>query len=147
MRVLLLLHVVAILAKNHIAMSNDDMVEVKRETLSTHDTFATYDGIEKGREDMLRVYPQRTPLDWSKFTILSYTAYEKTGKYGDAQAETFACIAADQSDSVQSTLATLAVGTRVRLAWHHDYVKLEDSAGRSSSSPERPVVALAAAER
>ena len=127
--------------------SAETTTETAREALSTHRVVAKFAGFEAGRESMLRIFPQRPAKQWAVFSEVRYEAYEKPGKYGDAQAvDTFKMCPVDQPAWVRGAVAELVAGARVRLAWSHDYVTRESAApdGRvcTSKSPERIVSQL-----
>jgi len=136
------------LADTEPAETDESDVQFERELLSKHVCTASFSGLEPGREHMLRVFPPRTPKTWAAFAIESYEEYEKPGKYGDAQQQTFAFVPAECTDeSVTSAVAVLQAGDRVRLAWRHEYVTRTAWSQRlgqrtSASYPERPVVIL-----
>merc|ERR1711935_1232518 len=114
----------------------------RREILSKHKVLATFQGLRKGREPMLRIYPPKPAKDWAVFQVQQYLEYQKLGKYGDAETTEFAFVPREQSDLVQETIATLQKGAHVELEWEHDYVTRQDCSGGSSSYPERKVVQI-----
>lgn len=120
------------------------MPSVIRDLLSSHSTIAVYQGLEAGREPLLRIHPPQPAKVWAVFSIESYLpeGYSKPGKYGDEKCERFAFVPDEAEQDIQSTLKTLAAGSRVRLDWVHEYVTVKDDEGRSNSSPERPVKLL-----
>ena len=60
-----------------------------REVLSTHETRATFTGVEAGMEPMLRIFPPQPAKQWAVFAITEYISYSKPGQYGDEKTERF----------------------------------------------------------
>mmetsp|Transcript_33923 Transcript_33923/g.41816 ORF Transcript_33923/g.41816 Transcript_33923/m.41816 type:complete len:122 (+) Transcript_33923:263-628(+) len=118
------------------------MEETARELLSSHETEATFKGFQQGKEPLLKIYPPRPAKQWATFKIDKYINYEKPGKYGDAKAENFRCVAAEQSEEVAETISQLEVGQKVKLSWNHDYVTRTSEQGMTSKSPQRVVILL-----
>ena len=116
-----------------------------REVLSTHETRATFTGVEAGMEPMLRIFPPQPAKQWAVFAITEYISYSKPGQYGDEKTERFAFLPEEQSDAVSAALFALTPGQTVLLSWEHEYVtRAETIDGRetSSSYPERIVTRL-----
>lgn len=116
-----------------------------RDVLSSHETRATYTGVEAGMEPMLRIFPPQPAKQWAVFAITEYISYSKPGQYGDEQTERFAFVAEEQSEAVSAALAALTPGQNVLLSWDHEYVtraETIDGHETSSSYPERIVTKL-----
>lgn len=131
------------------------MKELDRETLSTHETLAAFEGV-KFRRCMGRtaLCPDRCSHsgEYATFRIEKYIKYEKPGKYGDAKQKTFSIRVSDFNKKPVGGADRLALirklkpGDQVNLSWRHDYVTRGTAAGFKSKSPERPITALERAE-
>merc|ERR1711957_228500 len=89
---------------------------------------ATYKGLEKGPEPMMRMHPPQPAKDWAIFEVTEVCEYEKPGQYGDAQVEAkglFRFVPTEQSQEVQDALAGIEVGATAKIGWQHDYVTME----------------------
>lgn len=115
------------------------------EILMTADAIVRFDGIfpmPKWSPPGVQGNPTR---DVAVFSVISWTSYEKSGKYGDEQSPQFMvdmektpfCQYADALRDI----AALKPGDTVRLCWMHIYVD-----DRGSRYPERPVTLLQAAK-
>lgn len=123
-------------------------VQITRQVLSSHECIAVFQGLEPGREPMLRIFPPQPAKTWAAFGIESYEAYEKTGEYGDEQQTRYAFVPAEcESAEIADRVSSLQPNDRVRISWRHEYVTRSAWSERlgqrtSSSFPERPVLSL-----
>ena len=100
----------------------------KRENLAIHETIARFDGV-KYKKCMGRTTecPDKCGKsgDIASFTILEYTKFVKTGKYGDKQKQ-FHFQVSDFNkqplDNIYPLPQSLKKGDKVILNWRHDYV-------------------------
>ena len=118
----------------------------KRELLSSHQTTATFSGIEERKcRGRTSACPDRCgdSGDYASFKIIEYIDYKKPGKYGDPKQTTFSVQIQDNmqnqkvSPEILKAIKALKVGDIVHLNWNHDYVT---KAG--TSSPERTIQLL-----
>jgi hypothetical protein len=115
----------------------------KRELLSMHETVAVFEGVRAHR------CMGRTALcpdncgdsgTLAVFKIAKYLKYEKPGQYGDAKANRYQFMTADNKgnkkigDEMFKTVSGLKPGDVVLLSWRHDYVTQN-----GCSFPERTV--------
>ncbi len=124
----------------------DNRTASKVETLSNHETVAVFEGTRLHRcIGLTSLCPDRCGHSGTlaTFKIVKYLKYEKTGKYGDPQGETFVFMLENNLKQakapleIRETVAGLKPGDTVLLSWNHDYVTRG-----GSSSPERPVKKL-----
>lgn len=121
-------------------------IETARETLAEHDTLATFEGLSY-REcmGMTALCPDRCGHSghFASFAIDEYKAYRKPGQYGDPITETFIIQVDDNLGQSKlpldqkAVLDSLKPGSKVHLAWKHDYVTKGNA-----SSPERIITVL-----
>lgn len=131
---------------------------IKKETLSKHETEATFKGkvtdkhmLWKSKADNSR-YP---PTTYYEFSINKYIKHEKLGKFiclfvlnwsllgrfGDDEVETISFIEKEQESKFLSILASLKIKDKVSLSWNHDYVT-EEEEGILSTFPRRVITLL-----
>ncbi|MDE0835193.1 MAG: hypothetical protein OSA84_02445 [Akkermansiaceae bacterium] len=115
----------------------------KRELLSSHQTTATFSGIEKRKcRGRTSACPYRCgdSGDYASFKIIEYIDYKKPGKYGDPKQTTFSVQIQDNmenqkvSPEILKAIKALKVGDIAHLNWNHDYVTKG-----GTSSPERTI--------
>ena len=120
------------------------------ETLSTHRTVATFDGlVDVPCRFMTAECPDKCDHGgtYAKFSIVEYTDYQKPGEYGDEKQSQFMIRVAhkdgtpdaDAPEPLRNVIARLAPGQVVGLDWSHVYVT--DAHG--SKWPERIITRLA----
>lgn len=115
------------------------------EILMTADTIARFDGIFPMPKWSPPGAQGNATRNVAVFSVISWTSYEKPGKYGDGRSPQF-MVDMEKTPFCQyadalSDIAALKPGDTVRLCWMHIYV--DDKGVRS---PERPVTLLQAAE-
>jgi len=125
--------------------------DVKTETLSIHETVATFAGIEQRR---CRGRTARCPEqcghsgEFARFEIVKYLKYEKPGEYGDKKQTERTIQISDfhrnptGDPQLNKTIKGLKPDDRVLLSWQHNYVTRTDPAGGRTSRPERPITKL-----
>jgi hypothetical protein len=116
------------------------------DVLSVHKTKATFNGTrEHTCRGLTALCPDRCGDSGTLavFTIDEYTAYEKTGEYGDGKASTFQFLTVDNlkqnkgSPELRARIEALKPGDKVILEWEHRYMNRG-----GSRWPERPVTRL-----
>ena len=129
----------------------DAKVDVKTKLLSTHETEATFAGIEyRTCRGLTGACPERcgSSGEYAIFKIEKYLKYEKPGKYGDAKAKDRRIHISDfhkkpkGDPKLNEIIKGLTKGDRVLLSWNHNYVTRTYANGTSSSAPERPITKL-----
>ncbi len=128
------------------AVAAETPVKDKTEMLAKHHTVAQFTGITPHRcMGRTSLCPDKcgSSGDMASFDIVKYLAYEKPGKYGDAQAKKYQFLVQDNLGNLKVSAETkvavdaLKPGDYVVLDWQHNYVTKN-----RSSFPERVITQL-----
>jgi hypothetical protein len=124
---------------------------LKTQLLSTHETVATFAGIEyRVCRGLTGACPERcgNSGEYALFNVVKYLKYAKPGKYGDGKQTSRVIQVSDfhkkpaGDPKLNKIIKTLKEGDQVLLSWNHNYVTRVFKGGGKSSSPQRPITKL-----
>jgi hypothetical protein len=122
-----------------------------RQYLAEHETLAVFDGVDYYLcRGLTALCPDKCgdSGEVAGFSVKKYLKYKKLGEYGEPEQKTFQVQVSDFNKkpkgdpAILKTVKGLKKGDFVLLSWRHDYVTKD-----GTSSPERPIVKLAAIEK